>query len=61
MIWSSQSINPDAGFVVQENGSAKPNKLGYPVLTLEESEKIMEARRKWKKQKMKLSTKINNI
>ena len=45
MIYSEHCIDPTAGFDMQENGTLKPRKLGYMVMTTEEAEACMQKRR----------------
>jgi len=45
MIWSSQCINPEKGFELQKDSSAKPNRLGYYVLTVQECKELLDQRR----------------
>jgi len=45
MIWSEHCINPDKGFVVQPDKSAKPNVIGYWVMTIEECEEALRSRK----------------
>ncbi len=44
MIWSDECIDPTAGFVINPDKSATPNKLGYWVLTTEEAQQIIKER-----------------
>jgi len=45
MIWSDSCINPTAGFDIQENGTMKPKKLGYWVMTIEECQEYLNKRK----------------
>lgn len=45
MIYSPYCIDPTEGFIIQSDGSMKPRKLGYMVMTLEEAEKCLQHRR----------------
>jgi hypothetical protein len=40
--WSKYCIDPTAGFTLQEDGSMKPNKIGYWVKTIEELDEIIK-------------------
>jgi len=45
MIWSPYCIDETKGFVLQCDGSAKPNKLGRMVMTLKECDEYLRRRR----------------
>ena len=47
MIWSEECIDPTAGFDIQPDGSAKPKKLGFYVMTDEEAEECLRKRGLW--------------
>jgi len=44
MIYSPYCIDETKGFVLQKDGSAKPNKLGRKVLTLDECDELLTKR-----------------